>query len=948
MGTKNVLVCGDCVCDHHFYMGKRPTADSPQERGFRARESCGGALLLKDLIQKTIAIKPTGAKDEDKAPAAPTAPTDWQVLFGTGGNMKQLPSHHHAFCLWSPQLVQPLGDDNAKPYEVWRAVEPPLGYGQKDEAVAALTCKFEEKACGHPVDIVGIAPTLPAEIVVIDDAGLGFRNSGNASQWPSFRPGDQQTGPRWIVLKLSGSIGQGDLWNELSKHCSSNLILVVSADQLRRADVRISRGLSWEATVEDLSAELQNNPALEPLLKARHLIVTFKSDGAFWLDNAGDERRASMLVFDAATAEGEWSESQGKGTTFGYMSCFVAALVRELCNTTDAATPDFEAALIAGLTASRVLRRTGHGLVSLPDPKNPKKKIENPDPGFPFATIAETILDSLKNRMDISNFVSAPVPSLPRSRGDWMMLDEWQLHARGQARQRPHSGAALAVTVVGPGALRRFPVARFGGLQTVDRKEIESLRTIQQLIRNYEAGRPQKEPLSIGVFGPPGAGKSFGVTQIAEAVLGKNVAIKTFNLSQFRDASEIVSALHQVRDLALSGATPVIFWDEFDAKNYEWLQYLLAPMQDGKFQDGPITHPIGMCVFIFAGATSQTYDAFGPINPDNSDQISAADFNALDPTQKAELETNWHHFVLRKGPDFKSRLAGFLNVLGPNPRQDCVVEQGRRRWRDAPDDFCCPVRRALFIRSQFKLKDGQQLEMDPGVLRALLNIPHYKAGARSLVFLCQQLKRSASGTPRRSDLPGWQLLDMHVDAARFWEICEQDLLLLPVATELAKGFHEDWCKNPENATNPSNKPWDELDEPTRNSNIQQALRCSSNLAAIDLVIVKCAGQSAKDEAAVRDHIDKNIEIVAEEEHNGWMVERMIAGWRYANIPEKDIEKKLHPLLLPYSQLVDAQQDKDRRPIRGFKPSEQEKADGEKEVEGYIDRFKRFGLSIRFR
>jgi len=43
-------------------------------------------------------------------------------------------------------------------------------------------------------------------------------------------------------------------------------------------------------------------------------------------------------------------------------------------------------------------------------------------------------------------------------------------------------------------------------------------------------------------------------------------------------------AFHQVRDLALSGRTPVVFWDEFDSRELLWLQYLLAPMQDGRFQ----------------------------------------------------------------------------------------------------------------------------------------------------------------------------------------------------------------------------------------------------------------------------------------------------------------------------------------------------------------------------
>ncbi len=91
-----------------------------------------------------------------------------------------------------------------------------------------------------------------------------------------------------------------------------------------------------------------------------------------------------------------------------------------------------------------------------------------------------------------------------------------------------------------------------------------------------------------------------------------------FNLSQFKDSADLIGAFHQVRDRVLQGFVPVVFWDEFDSGNYKWLQYLLAPMQDGKFQEGQITHPIGKCVFIFAGATSATFDSFGP-KPGNDD-----------------------------------------------------------------------------------------------------------------------------------------------------------------------------------------------------------------------------------------------------------------------------------------------------------------------------------------
>jgi hypothetical protein len=591
------------------------------------------------------------------------------------------------------------------------------------------------------------------------------------------------------------------------------------------------------------------------------------------------------------------------------------------------------------LSASRELRRIGHGEVeAAKSESDPKKKQPEPTPGFPFGKIVAKICPAEGNVTD--KFVSALIPQHSADRGNWMMLDEWQVHARSGDRQRPHFEAAHAVAVLGPEALERFPVARFGGLQTVDRKEIESLRTIRQLISDYEQVRRQKKPLSLGVFGPPGAGKSFGVTEIAKAVLGGEVKILTFNLSQFNSPDELNGALHQVRDNVLSGNTPVVFWDEFDSQGYKWLQYLLAPMQDGVFQDGQISHPIGKSVFIFAGATSPTYETFGPRNPD---LMPAPELDALKSEPLRDIETKWLEFVLKKGPDFKSRLVGFLNVLGPNPRQKCEEKNGRRYWEDDKNDLCYPIRRALFIRSQFKVKEGKRLRLDSGVLRALLEIPYYKSGARSLEFLCQHLQQNTTGTPSRSNLPGQQLLNMHVDANEFWKICESDMEFAPAANQLAQGLHEDWLKTltkEQRDTNPLAVPWDELDADTRRSNYAQAARIPVVVAIAGLRVVRGDPLPPEEEACARKELQAHAEVLAEAEHNLWMVERMLAGWRYAKLPRKDPVKKLHPLLIPYAQLPSLEKDKDRRVVKG-----QKAASSTPEIPDYIQRVTRVGFHI---
>lgn len=918
---KTILVTGDPTCDHNHYRGNRLTADSSEERGFRFTRTPGGALMLKDLIARAT---------------APLA--GWQTEFGLQLDHEALPQDYHSYCLWEPQISNPTEKDEKKRLEVWRAVEPLLGYGQKESEPRGE--KKRKAFRKHRINSMGTRRVLKGvpDIIVVDDAGLDFRDAHSRDRWPLPAELEEAFCPRWTVLKLSGSIGEGDLWNKLIAHCSKSLVVIVSADQLRRIDVRLSQSLSWEATAEDVLAELESNPALKPLLSARHSIITFRSDGALWLNNTSDPR-SSMLVFDAANAEGDWFASQGRGAVFGYLSCFTAAVVCEVCRHLDGPAgktkePDFEFALGAGLSASRELHRLGHGRVKIIEKlgHGPEKTKENPSPGFPFQEIAARIHEPA------DKFVSAPLPTRIVERGKWMMLDEWQVQARSLQRARPHYEAALAVAVLGPDALERFPVARFGDLLTVDRNEIESLRSLRQIITNYQYGRAQSKPLSIGVFGPPGAGKSFGVTEISKAVLGEKVEVLTFNLSQFSDPGDLNGAFHQVRDKVLAGATPVVFWDEFDSKDYRWLQYLLAPMQDGKFQEGQISHPIGKCLFIFAGATSSTFEHFGPRDPNGMADVERA---GLTPDRLSEIERQWRDFVLKKGPDFQSRLAGYLNVLGPNRRQICSESEGGRQWKDDPGDLCYPIRRAFFIRSKFKLKDSQPLRIDLGVLRALLEIPHYKSGARSLEFLCLHLRQNASDVPRRSHLPGHQFLDMHVDAASFWDICERDLPFQDAAKQLARNLHDDWLRalpKEQLEKNPKAKPWSEIDLETRNANVAQALRIPNIVALAGLRVVPGEPLPADEEARVRRTLQARAEILAEAEHNHWMVERLLTGWRYAR--ERNDARKLHPLLVPYSQLPSVERDKDLRVVKGRKP-----AKNVPQIPDYIERLKTVAFRI---
>src|SRR5579883_340661 len=280
------------------------------------------------------------------------------------------------------------------------------------------------------------------------------------------------------------------------------------------------------------------------------------------------------------------------------------------------------------------------------------------------------------------------------------------------------------------------PIASFGELKVINRYEAESLRALHTLIENYISSRERSAPLSIAVFGAPGTGKSFTIKSVAHARLERRDLIAlTFNLSQFTDANEIIGSFHQIRDAALSGKVPLVFWDEFDTKlkgvDFGWLDYFLSPMQDGEFQQGQVTHKVGRVIFVFAGSVEHAFKTF---------------------RQRLCEETTASNRS-EKGTDFISRLHGYVDIPSLN------VTLGE------PSVF---LRRALIIRARLKripsiVVDGARpnlriVRIDKRVLHALLSVGEYTYGARSIsaiIDMCDLRRRSnldLSSLPTRAQL----------------------------------------------------------------------------------------------------------------------------------------------------------------------------------------------------
>lgn len=830
----------------------------------RACRQRGGAGLTADLIS-AVAEQMRGRGEADA-----------QIVSTTGTDCEVAPvdsRFHHAYAMYGPV---DSGDKVAgKPKWVWRATQF-LGV---DRAAGSAEASAPQRGAADPEH---------ADVVVLDDAALGFRE--RRESWPRALFGDRP--PAWIVLKISRPVAQGPLWDYLIQHHAERMIVVMTVRDLRRSEVQISRQISWERTAQDLFWELVRNPRVNGAARCAATVVSFETAGAFLLrtEPVADVNRAGRwvaeLFFDPNACEGGW-EGDRQGKVVGNTVALTAALVRQLLLNPD--RPDLHAGIQSGVAAQRRLFREGYGVFT-------------PDGGqcqlsFPYQTVADEISAAA------TPLAVAPIQdpeqllhgreatAAPATKGLWTILEDRHRSSLDTIAERiVLDGLKSAITDV--------PIGRFGGLSTVDRREIEALHSIQNLLREY-SDQPQKRPLSIAVFGPPGAGKSFGVEQVAKSVRPGMIESKTFNLSQFAHPEELLAALHQVRDVALQGKLPLVFWDEFDTSLHGaklgWLRYFLAPMQDGSFQQGEVTHPIGKCIFVFAGGTSRQLTEFGA-------DLSAEESKAA------------------KVPDFVSRLKGFLNVLGPN-----------RQSSDAFGDPYFIIRRAILLRSilergtpgLFREQQGRKrLSVDAGVLRAMLRIGEYKHGARSIESLIAMSSLAGQSSFQRSHLPPEVQLDLHVSGLEFLSHVQAIELSGELLERLAKAAHDVYCagkkrdgwkygtkKCEREKTHPLLVEYDLLPEGYKESNRATVRNIPQKLARAGYVMIP----SRSNEPAL-EFPGEDLESLAEFEHELWMAAQQAAGFRLGKpTPEQPL---LNEYLVAWSELSDSIKQIDRDLVRG--------------------------------
>jgi len=838
----SIVVTGDVTIDWNIARSRKLGSEGSAwnvEDSVSAYGQRGGAALLAALIEEVAQGLPADGR--------------WEVRQPGGRDDVLCPGDerfHHSYATWS---LFPYGeaDDHRREKRAWRVEE---FLGLEDHPAATRVAPWQVVAGDDPA----------ATLVVLDDAGLGFRL--HTDLWP-LAVRERGRHP-WVVLKMARPLAQGELWSHLLREHAERLLVVMSIDDLRRMEVQVSRQLSWEQTAQDLAWEVVYNPLVNALSRSAHLLVSFGTAGAMLLSRPDTESEGAdlsfprcRLFFDPKEVEGTW-QRRHRGGMIGYNTCLAAALARELM----LAQPDLERGVQAGLAATRWLHRRGYG--------SRGTRADEAALRFPVKEAAGELARPARE-FEVA-VVQSPVRVLsepPRRSGgrSWSILGD---RFPGRLEEVAERVALEGVEWALPGV----PLGRFGKLLTVDRREIESFRSIASLLGEYCQQGQSGIPVSLAVFGAPGSGKSFGVTEVAESVLPGKVERLTFNLSQLGHADELLGAFHQVRDKVLAGKIPLVFWDEFDTAfdgmPLGWLRHFLAPMQDGRFQHGQVTHSIGRSIFVFAGGTSERLETFGQ--------------DIVKPTE----------FIRLKGPDFVSRLKGYVNILGPNRRLVAGTEVSDTHFL---------LRRAILLRSLlyrqhrhlFQQEDGKEiLQIDPGVLRGFLQTREYLHGARSLEAVVKMSLLHGKTRFERSSLPAEAQLELHVDArdllalVRKVEFKGEQLERLAAA---AHAVYQKGLKRRGQTTDSAERAYTDLPLDEQEQNRASVREIANKLAHVGYVMLPARG-----EAVPFNFPERDLDQLAELEHDRWLKLKLADGWRWAERTDK--ARRLHRALILWREL----------------------------------------------
>lgn len=669
----------------------------------------------------------------------------------------------------------------------------------------------------------------------------------------------QKLEPRYIIHHMTRPLASGRLW-DIIRHGPLTrdgvpdpdcLAVIVDAEDIRAEGIPLSRSLSWEQTTEDFVRNLGSNGRLDTLVTCPNLIVRFGNEGV--IHHRGRDATDPRLYFHPRQVEKDW---RAEIHMIELSSAFTAGFALGFA---DSAPPTGESAIRLGIAAARDMALNGF--------------VTNPSDGAPDYPIMQ-IIDSLAAE---KSFSAVSIPSARISRGDaWNIFDAVTGDPAEVARQ---------IVTQGPErTLAKCPLQQFGKLMSVDRTEQESLRAVVDAVQERLAFETS-QPTSIGILGPPGSGKKFVATNLAQHFAqDAQVRHLTFNGRLLR-LEDLIALCHTIRDNTASGLLTVVCFENFEAilepKN-ELLNDFLVMMRDGNFTDRGHVRNLGHPLLFFLvnqhpeRATNFTSDTRTPTASEHEPSRSADESQLLDSVH------------------------GVVRILGPNQTGPC--------------DKMFPIRRAMMLRQMLKQKFPHldvsgTIKIDDAVLHALLLVPSFKHGLRSLDKILSTSRLSNKTKFDVSSLPPEEQIQLHVDGRIFMSYLRSPKLPAALREKLAQGLFVAYkTKRVEMARTPAEKEelesdpsmydWDELAPELKESTRSQADDIPRKLRAVNCFMLD--QDRGEPLVHVPEFTTAELDMLSEMEHERFNAERLQRQWRMG---PRSSNKRTTPFLVPWRDLT---------------------------------------------
>ena len=166
-----------------------------------------------------------------------------------------------------------------------------------------------------------------SDLVIIQDWGMNVCNCEATNLSKHLQE-------KWVVYRSFSPLFEGNLWHEFQKGLGERKILLLRLDYIRQLNTSISKGLSWEQTIQDLINEIyiKRTISLHPLRIAEYVILSLGCMGTVLLHNFPEKTGKApdiQLYFDGMGIEG-YFEKVHPGYLPGDLDLLVCLLAKEI------------------------------------------------------------------------------------------------------------------------------------------------------------------------------------------------------------------------------------------------------------------------------------------------------------------------------------------------------------------------------------------------------------------------------------------------------------------------------------------------------------------------------------------------------------------------------------------------------------------------------------------